>query len=116
MTSIFIMSLKKLIKEQLGPLSASEKKKSESVMHDKVLSLQQQTIIDELADQIVRFSLDADDKACTQRIVELIDAARAKVQPERESHKKLKDDGDTIKCLTQLALHVTDLSLYTTKF
>lgn len=109
MTSIFIMSLKKLIKEQLSPLSASEKRKSESMAHDKVLSLQQQTIIDQLSDDIVRFSVVADDKACTELIVELINNARKKVQPARESHKKLKDDGDTIKCLTQLALHATDL-------
>jgi hypothetical protein len=109
MTSIFIMSLKKLIKEQLSPLSASEKSKSESILHDKVLSLQQQTIIEQLSDDIVRFSLDADDKTCTEQIVELINKARKKVQPERESHKKLKDEGDTIKCLTQLALHANDL-------
>ncbi len=109
MTSIFIMSLKKLIKEQLSPLSASEKRKSESMAHDKVLSLQQQTIIDQLSDDIVRFSQVADDKTCTEQIVELINNARKKVQPARESHKKLKDDGDTIRCLTQLALHANDL-------
>lgn len=109
METLFIKILKKLIKEQLNPLSASEQSKSQSLIHNNVLSLGQQTIIDNLSDDIVRYSGGESDEESKEYIITLINAARIKVQPQREGHQQPKDEGETIKCLTQLALHADDL-------
>ncbi|QMT58775.1 hypothetical protein [Legionella sp. PC997] len=105
--TIFLMVLKKLIKEQLSPLSASLDSKSKTYGHNKILSKEQKDLIDELSDEIVKYESTGSDEVSVKAITQLITEYRSRVQLKRESHGEPKDTGDTISCLNNLVFHTS---------
>ena len=103
--TIFLMVLKKLIKEQLSPLSTNLASQAKSYGYKKDLSLDQKDIIDKLEESILLFKgSKADDEGDVKKIHELIVAAHKKIQAARELHQEPKDSGSTIDCITKLML------------
>ncbi|PWY56565.1 hypothetical protein DGG96_05420 [Legionella qingyii] len=105
--TIFLMVLKKLIKEQLSPLSASLDSKSKTYGHNKILSKEQKDLIDELSDKVVQYLSSGTDEENVKEITQLITDYRSSVQIKRESHGEPKDKGETIGCLNDLVFHIS---------
>lgn len=106
--SIFLIVLKRLIKDKLGPLAASLDSKSKSYGYNNELSKDQKTLIDDLADLIVRFDGTDDDTADSAAIIKMLDSTREKVQVLRKHHGEPTDKGETILCLNNLKNHTGD--------
>ncbi|BCA97040.1 hypothetical protein TUM19329_34010 [Legionella antarctica] len=106
--TIFLMVLKKLIKEQLSPLSIGLDKKAKSVGYNTDLSTDQKEVIDKLEADILRFEGSGNDETDAAKFGELIDKAREKIQIIREKYGESRDEGDTITCLNKLKLHTND--------
>lgn len=109
METLFVKVLKKLISEQLTPLSTSQQSKSQSYGYNKVLSLQQQTIIDKLLTDVIRYVSDANDEMAIRELAELINTAREKIQGARTFHGEPVDEGEAMTCLTLLTPHAETL-------
>lgn len=107
MTTIFLMVLKKLIKEQLNPLSTNLSIQAKSYGYQKNLSTDQKEIIDTLDGVIQKLEGTGDDDADCKAIGVLIDAAREKIK-ERREHYKYNEKGNTKDTVDGLKLHISD--------
>jgi hypothetical protein len=112
--TIFLMVLQKLIKEQLNPRSTDldEKSKPKAYSYrwyNHELSRELKTLIDDLSDNIVKFTSDEDDKSSVNYITTLIKDTRENVGKKREEHGEPKDKGETMECLNKLSFDVEGL-------
>lgn len=108
METIFVKVLKKLISEQLTPLSASQQSKSESYGYNNALSLVQQTLVNQLLQAIARYSKDVTDDESVKEVTALITKTREEVQKARERFDEDKNDGEAVKTLTNLEQHIKE--------
>ncbi len=103
--TIFLIVLKKLIREQLKPVSNTLLVQSKSYGYNKQLSLDQKDIIDHLEEEVLKFEGTGDDESDTKTMVVLIESHRAKIQLARERHGKPREEGATITCISNLIFH-----------
>lgn len=103
--TIFLIVLKKLIKEQLSPLSTNLGYQSKAYRYNHELSKDQKQIIDDLADKLVLFTGTNDDESDSKEIAKLLEDALRDIQAKRESHGEAKDKGNTVNCLKDLIFH-----------
>jgi hypothetical protein len=103
--TIFLMVLKKLIKDQLSPVSTNLAYQSKAFGYNQQCSKDQKLIIDDLGDKLVLFQGTGDDEADSKEIVKLLEAALRDIQAKRESHGEPKDQGKTVGCLKDLIFH-----------
>jgi hypothetical protein len=106
--TIFSLVLKKLIKEQLSPLSLGLARKAKSYGYNTDLSTDQKEVIDKLEGDILLFEASGHDDVDAAKIGDLVDKAREKIQSVREKYKEARDEGETITCLNNLKLHTND--------
>ncbi|KGP64292.1 hypothetical protein EP47_00115 [Legionella norrlandica] len=105
--TIFLLVLKKLIKEKLSALSGSLDSKSKSLIHNRELSKDQKGVIDTLEEKITRFDGTNNDHDDLQKIIKKLEKARVSIQSLRESYSEPRDEGETISCLNNLRNHST---------
>ena len=105
--TIFLMVLKKLIKDQLNALSVNLDNQSKSYRYNRDLSKDQKEIIDGLDNVIVKFQGSDKDRDDVTEIIKLIDDSLKKIQDKREAYGEPRDKGNTVTTLNTLRNHVS---------
>lgn len=104
--TIFLMVLKKLIKEQLNAASSTlESQAQYPSLYNQLLSLQKKNIVDTLESKVVAFLGTGDDEADSKSINKLIEEARILIQGKQEEHGKSRDSGETLEMMSNLIFH-----------
>ncbi|MBL7481715.1 hypothetical protein [Legionella bononiensis] len=104
--TIFLKVLIKLIKEKLNAMSSVLSYQSEHPsIYNQLLSLQKKNILDTLESKIVSFVGTGDDEADSKTITKWIEDSRVQIQNKQEEHGKSRDEGDTLKMMSDLIFH-----------
>ncbi|KTD49283.1 hypothetical protein [Legionella quateirensis] len=104
--TIFLKVLIKLIKEQLNSISSTlEYQSNHPSIYNQALSLEKKYIIDGLETKIVSFVGTGDDEADSKTITKLIEDFRVQIQNKQEAHDKPRDEGETLKMMSDLIFH-----------
>ena len=113
--TIFLMVLKKLIKEQLDPAItnltsqiASSRFNYKTYLYDQKLAKAQLELVHELDNAIVMFEGSNDDKADCVSIAKIVDEAVKANHQIRRAHAAAKAHSNTMTSLADLRLHITD--------
>lgn len=104
--TIFLMVLKKLIKEQLGPLATTLNNQITAFGYNPKLSLEQKEKVEQLDASIIAFTGANDDETDYQDLIKIIDAVRREIGTIRERHGEAAAKGNTVKSLTDLSDHI----------
>ncbi|RUR18406.1 hypothetical protein ELY21_08075 [Legionella sp. km535] len=108
--TIFLTVLIKLIKEQLNAMSSTlESQANYPSIYNQLLSLQKKNIVDALEKKIVSFIGTGDDEADSKTITKWIEDARVQIQDKQEAHNKPRDEGETLKMMSDLIFHTNAL-------
>lgn len=115
--TVFIMVLKKIIKEHLNAIALElAEQANRPMLYIQLLSLQKKNIIDGLEEKITSFVGTGDDEADSKTINKMIEEARVLVQNKQEAHGKPKDDGGTLKKMSNLIFHTNSFFTKLDKF